>query len=93
VGAPSGAGIAVRVDFHEPLGSHVLVHALVDDAVSDPVNDSGTVVIQAPPQLRPAPGERLTLDVEPGRIFVFDATSGAVLQTAAGDVRTTGQEA
>jgi hypothetical protein len=50
-------------------------------------------VIQAPPQLRPAPGERLTLDVEPGRIFVFDATSGAVLQTAAGDVRTTGQEA
>jgi sn-glycerol 3-phosphate transport system ATP-binding protein len=93
VGAPSGTGISVRVDFHEPLGSHVLVHALVDDAVSDPVNTSGTMVIQAAPHLRPAPGERLALTVEPARVFVFDATSGAVLGSAADNVLRTGQEA
>ncbi len=93
VGPPDGNGISVRVDFHEPLGSHVLVHALVDDAVSDPVNASGTVVIQAPPNLRPAPGERLTLTAEPGRVFLFDATSGDVMNAAGDDVRRTAQEA
>ncbi len=87
VGAPGRAGISVRVDFHEPLGSHVLVHALVDDAVPDPVNASGTVVVQAPPNIRPAPGERLTLTVEPGRVFLFDATSGAALDAAGDDQR------
>jgi sn-glycerol 3-phosphate transport system ATP-binding protein len=92
VGPPSGAGISARVDFHEPLGSHVLVHAVVDDAVSDPINDSGTMVIQAAPHLRPAPGERLSLTVEPGRVFVFDATSGAVLDPAGDDLRRTVHE-
>jgi sn-glycerol 3-phosphate transport system ATP-binding protein len=93
VGPPDGNGISVRVDFHEPLGSHVLVHALVDDAVSDPVNASGTVVIQAPPHLRPAPGEKLTLTADPGRVFLFDATSGDVMNAAGDDVRRTAQEA
>jgi sn-glycerol 3-phosphate transport system ATP-binding protein len=76
-------GISVRVDFHEPLGSHVLVHALVDDHVPDPVNESGTMVIQAPPSVRPVPGERLTLTPDPDSVFTFDATSGTVLRDAA----------
>jgi hypothetical protein len=50
------------------------------------------VVIQAPPHLRPSPGERLTLTAEPGRVFLFDATSGDVLDAAGDDVRRTAQE-
>lgn len=80
VGSERGDGIQARVDFYEPLGSHVLIHALVDDAVSIDTADPGQLVVQAPAGLRPTPGERLTLTAEPHRVFLFDAVSGDVLQ-------------
>ncbi len=75
---PHEAGIQAHVDFHEPLGSHVLVHALIDDVVPSGANDSGSVIMQASPDLHPEPGERLTLTAAPERIFLFDAESGEV---------------
>jgi sn-glycerol 3-phosphate transport system ATP-binding protein len=92
---PSAAGIRVRTEFHEPLGSHVLVHAVVDDtggtggtitalmgAAGDapPGTGAATVVVQAPPGLHPEPGQPLTLTA--GRVFLFDATTSAALDPA-----------
>lgn len=77
---PDGrAGIPVTVDFHEPLGSHVLVHALLGTASVPVVGESAGVVVQAGPDIRPAPGQRLTLAAEPKHIYLFDATTGAAL--------------
>jgi sn-glycerol 3-phosphate transport system ATP-binding protein len=79
---PDGrAGIPVTVDFHEPLGSHVLVHALLGDAATPGVGDPEGIVIQAAPGIRPAPGQRLTLTVDPEHIYLFDATTGAALKS------------
>jgi len=89
--APQAEGIRVRVEFHEPLGSHVLVHTLVDSgtpaAPSDGDDDARTVVVQAPPGLHPEPGEPLTLTA--ARVFLFDATTHAALDPAATKVTVT----
>jgi sn-glycerol 3-phosphate transport system ATP-binding protein len=77
---PEGrSGIPVTVDFHEPLGSHVLVHALLGDASVHVVDEPAGIVVQAGPDVRPAPGQRLTLEVEPKHTYLFDATTGAAL--------------
>jgi ABC-type sugar transport system ATPase subunit len=69
----------VTVDFHEPLGSHVLVHAMLGDATVAIVEDASGVVVQAPADVRPAPGQRLTLSADAQHIYLFDAATGAAL--------------
>jgi sn-glycerol 3-phosphate transport system ATP-binding protein len=77
---PSGRpGIPVTVDFHEPLGSHVLVHAILGDATVAIVEDAAGIVVQADPDVRPGPGQRLTLSADPKHIYLFDATTGLAL--------------
>jgi sn-glycerol 3-phosphate transport system ATP-binding protein len=80
IGAPGHEGVAVTVDFHEPLGSHVLVHALVGDAPLEPADDARpTLVVQAGTDVRPAPGERLTLRAAPEHIYLFETGPGAAI--------------
>ena len=80
VAAAGGPGISVTVDFHEPLGSHVLVHCLVGhDEVGVVEHTAGSVVVQAGPEVKPQPGERLTLTADPRHVYLFDAASGATL--------------
>jgi sn-glycerol 3-phosphate transport system ATP-binding protein len=77
---PSGrSGIPVTVDFHEPLGSHVLVHAVLGDATVAVVEDAAGIVVQADPDVRPRPGERLTLSADPKHVYLFDAATGSAL--------------
>jgi multiple sugar transport system ATP-binding protein len=74
------AGIQVTVDFHEPLGSHALVHCVVGHASVGVVEDSAAgVVVQADSGIKPRPGERLTLTADPKHVYLFDAGTGAAL--------------
>jgi sn-glycerol 3-phosphate transport system ATP-binding protein len=81
-------GIQVTVDFHEPLGSHALVHCVVDDADRghgsvDVVRDtSAGIVVQTGPDLKPRPGERLSLTADPQHIYLFDGVTGVGLTDA-----------
>jgi sn-glycerol 3-phosphate transport system ATP-binding protein len=79
--APTGQpGIQVTVDFHEPLGSHALVHCVVGDDSVGVVEDSRSgVVVQAEPDISPRPGERLTLTAAPKHVYLFDAATGVAL--------------
>ena len=79
VRSDGAAGIPVTVDFHEPLGSHVLVHAQLGDASVPIVGEQPGIVVQAAPDIRPAPGRRLTLTADPKHIYLFDASTGAAL--------------
>jgi sn-glycerol 3-phosphate transport system ATP-binding protein len=63
-------GIQMVVDYHEPLGSHVLVYGTVDG--SEVVVDVGLAV-------RPEPGTVLTLAAAPGAVYLFDAGTGVAL--------------
>jgi multiple sugar transport system ATP-binding protein len=63
-------GLHMVVDYHEPLGSHVLVYGIVDG--SDVVLDAGLAV-------RPEPGTVLTLAATPDEVYLFDAATGAAL--------------
>jgi sn-glycerol 3-phosphate transport system ATP-binding protein len=74
-------GVPVTVDFHEPLGSHVLVHAMLGAASAPGVGDPEGIVVQAPPEVRPGPGQRLTLAAKPEHIYLFDATTGMALKS------------
>ena len=75
-------GIEVTVDFHEPLGSHALVHAFVGDGSVGVVADNpSSIVVQGGADLSPRPGQRLTLTAEPKHIYLFDAATGAALST------------
>ena len=79
--APEGQpGVQVTVDFHEPLGSHALVHCVVGDHSVGVVDDrSDRIVVQAAPDIKPQPGQRLTLTAEPKDVYLFDAETGAAL--------------
>ncbi|MGH3492038.1 MAG: ABC transporter ATP-binding protein [Sciscionella sp.] len=84
---PDQPGIRATVDFHEPLGSHVLVHCLVgDEAPAGPtgvVRDSAAgVVVQAEPDFSPRPGDRLSLVAAPKHVYLFDAATGRALENA-----------
>ena len=61
--------LPARVDFVEPLGSHVLVTALVDDA---------RVIVQAPAGTHYDPGTRIGLEPSPERMYFFDRDTGDV---------------
>ena len=79
VRSDGASGIPVTVDFHEPLGSHVLVHAQLGDTSVPIVGELPGIVVQAAPDIRPAPGRRLTLTADPKHIYLFDASTGAAL--------------
>jgi sn-glycerol 3-phosphate transport system ATP-binding protein len=80
VSPPGHPGIEVTVDFHEPLGSHALVHCIVgDSSVGVTEHSRSGVVVQAAPDLKPEPGQRLALVAEPEHVYLFDAGTGAVL--------------
>jgi sn-glycerol 3-phosphate transport system ATP-binding protein len=65
--------VPARVDFYEPLGSHVLVNALVE--ASDTA--SARVVVQAPPDTVLNPGTRVGLKLKPDKTYLFDAVTGS----------------
>jgi len=95
---PSAEGIRVRAEFHEPLGSHVLVHAVVDD-VPDAGGTGGTptALVEAGGGTPPGTGARTIVVQAPpgmhpepgqpltlaaGRVFLFDAATSAALDQA-----------
>jgi sn-glycerol 3-phosphate transport system ATP-binding protein len=73
-GQYSQGQVPARVDFVEPLGSHVLVTALVDTGSSE----STRVVIQAPAGTDHETGTQIGLELTPERTYFFDAETGAV---------------
>jgi sn-glycerol 3-phosphate transport system ATP-binding protein len=60
------------VDFVEPLGSHVLVTALVGET---------RVIVQAPAGVELDAGTRIGLVAAPERTYFFDAVTGAAART------------
>jgi sn-glycerol 3-phosphate transport system ATP-binding protein len=84
IASEDGDGVPVTVDFHEPLGSHVLVHTVLGQTTPDAPADGGdaqTIVVQAGADVRPQPGQRLRLTTEPGQVYLFDADDGRALST------------
>jgi sn-glycerol 3-phosphate transport system ATP-binding protein len=74
IGGPAEAGaVPAHIDFCEPLGSHVLVHARV--ATSEGSDDT-VVIAQAPPGAAYDSGARVGLTVEPAKTYLFDAETG-----------------
>ena len=72
--------IAVEVTLVEPLGREILIRARV------PASDRTTpsiVSIQVPPDLRPHVGDRLVLQLDGERLFVFDPATGDRLDNMA----------
>ena len=67
--------VPARVDFVEPLGSHVLVTALVD-VQDEPVPTR--VVIQGPAGTDYDTGTQIGLEMPPERTYFFDADTGDV---------------
>jgi sn-glycerol 3-phosphate transport system ATP-binding protein len=74
VGPLETDSVPLRIDVCEPLGSHVLVHALVDGSGAE--SSPTKVIAQAPPGTTYDPGARVGLTVAPGKTFVFDAETG-----------------
>jgi sn-glycerol 3-phosphate transport system ATP-binding protein len=74
IGGPDEAGaVPARIDFCEPLGSHVLVHARV--ATGEGSEDT-VVIAQAPPGASYDSGARVGLMVAPAKTYLFDAETG-----------------
>ena len=78
-GPGTDSSIPARVDFCEPLGSHVLLHALVDavDTPSGGATASTAVIVLAPPAARFDPGAPIGLSISPGKAHLFDVETGA----------------
>jgi len=68
--------MSARVDFIEPLGSHVLVTALVD--VSDDGATPARVIVHAPAGTDYAAGTRIGLEIPSERTYFFDARTGDI---------------
>jgi sn-glycerol 3-phosphate transport system ATP-binding protein len=70
--------VPARVDFTEPLGSHVLVTALVEtrDADLPDTPEQARVIVQAPADIELASGTRIGLVMPPERTYFFDARTG-----------------
>jgi sn-glycerol 3-phosphate transport system ATP-binding protein len=77
VGGPGSDTVPATVDFCEPLGSHVLVHVLVDAAGSPDGDATTRVIVQAPPTTVFDPGAAVGLTVSPAKTYLFDAETGA----------------
>ncbi|CAN5241811.1 sn-glycerol-3-phosphate ABC transporter ATP-binding protein UgpC [soil metagenome] len=71
--SPSADGVVpARIDFCEPLGSHVLVNALVETS-----NGGQTrVVVHAPADTAPEIGTRVGISMTPEKTYLFDADTG-----------------
>jgi sn-glycerol 3-phosphate transport system ATP-binding protein len=69
--------VPARVDFVEPLGSHVLVTAVLDGK-DDSFPESGRtrVIAQAPAGIALESGTRIGLAIAPQRTYFFDAETG-----------------
>jgi len=80
--------VPARIDFCEPLGSHVLVHALVE--AGGPGSDAPptSVIAQAPPGTSYDSGAAVGFAVAPGKAFVFDAETGQAAPPARDHVTT-----
>jgi sn-glycerol 3-phosphate transport system ATP-binding protein len=68
---PTEGAIPARVDFVEPLGSHALVTALVEQA---------RVIVQAPADTALDSGAPIWLTVPQQRIYFFDAETGSAVR-------------
>jgi sn-glycerol 3-phosphate transport system ATP-binding protein len=78
----SDAMVPARVDFIEPLGSHVLVTALVEPSAVAPDAPAQTrVIVQAPPGTDLDAGTRIGLEMAAERTYFFDADTGEALQS------------
>jgi ABC-type sugar transport system ATPase subunit len=89
-----GPGFEVQVDVVEPLGDEVLVHGTVaarDAGVRiEPEeatlladtgsNDRAAVTVRLAPDVRPTPGSRLHLAVDPATTHLFDAEGGDAIR-------------
>jgi multiple sugar transport system ATP-binding protein len=83
--------LEMPVVLSEMLGSDVLLHldapaesaltADMLDAGEDLVEDSGRFIARVPPNVRPAPGEKVRLRVDLDRVHLFDPETEAVIQT------------
>jgi multiple sugar transport system ATP-binding protein len=71
VAADASNGLAVQVKLVEPLGSDTLVHFDLAGA---------SAIARIDPALRPKVGDRLSLRPQPGKMHLFDAEDGQVLQ-------------
>jgi sn-glycerol 3-phosphate transport system ATP-binding protein len=65
--------VPATIDFCEPLGSHVLVNALVDTADAPPAR----VIAQASPETFLAAGAGVGLKLRADRTYLFDAETGS----------------
>ena len=65
--------VPAQVDFYEPLGSHVLVNALVEASDNAPTS----VVVQAPPDTVFDAGTSVALKFNPEKTYLFDAVTGS----------------
>jgi multiple sugar transport system ATP-binding protein len=89
----AGPGFEMEVDVVEPLGDEVLVHGRVAAAdagvqiepeeatllAEDAEDDRAAVTVRLPPDVRPRPGSRLHLAVNPETTHLFDAKSGLAI--------------
>jgi multiple sugar transport system ATP-binding protein len=67
VAGEAGAGrVTGQVQVVEPLGADTLVHLQVGEAV---------VTARMAPEVRPAPGETISIAMDPARLFLFDAAT------------------
>jgi ABC-type sugar transport system ATPase subunit len=87
-----GPGFEVQVDVVEPLGDEVLVHGTVAAAdagvriepeeatlLAEDTGDRAAVTVRVAPDVRPVPGSRLHLAVNPETTHLFDAESGLAI--------------
>ena len=65
-----GGDVPARVDVVEDAGSEAYLHV---------VADGHPVVVRVPGEVRAVPGDEVTLSIEPGRLHLFDAETGAAL--------------
>jgi sn-glycerol 3-phosphate transport system ATP-binding protein len=71
--SPTAAGVVpARIDFCEPLGSHVLVNALVETRSGEQTR----VVVHAPADAAPETGTRVGIVMTPDKTYLFDAETG-----------------
>ncbi|MFC4174448.1 ABC transporter ATP-binding protein [Microvirga sp. GCM10011540] len=70
VSSAEGQTLAGRVQVVEPLGSDTLIHFALGQA---------TLTARVAPEMRPQPGETLSIGVDPSRIHLFDAATERAL--------------
>jgi multiple sugar transport system ATP-binding protein len=68
--ADNGHALSGRVQVVEPLGSDTLIHFALG---------SSTLTARVAPEMRPSPGETLSIGVDPSRVHLFDAATERAL--------------